>query len=418
MFVIDKVKTYSLKTEPYMNYKFLYTIPRYLEKNCILSIFIMSILLFLRKPDSFLNPQFWAEDGFLFFKEAFYNPFSSIMNPYAGYLHLIPRLIASIGSMAPIKNIPFFYNFICFILYLIIGNYIFNERLNLKYKFLFIFSIILVPVSSEIYLTLSHIQWFTSLFLILIFLQNKPTKGIHSFSDFIILFLCGLTGPFIIIFIPLYWLKAIKEKSSHNYWIFFVSLLLALVQFYHIYHSKFLPDPSIINTTDNLIKLIGFRFFGALFFGKNLAYFFPSYILMILSIALIPLLILLSKFDKNKLYILLSFQYLIITITLATLFRFKNDIHLLIAIGNGDRYFFIPYILIYWSMFICFNDENATVNKIIIFLLVLTIFSFSQNYKSQKFIDYDWENQSKNIYSKNVKEIPINPKGMTIKFKT
>ena len=45
--------------------------------------------LFFRRPDAFLNPQFWAEDGTVFFKSNFYNA-PSFFTPSAGYLHFIP----------------------------------------------------------------------------------------------------------------------------------------------------------------------------------------------------------------------------------------------------------------------------------------------------------------------------------------
>ena len=50
------------------------------------------IVIISRRPDAILNPQFWAEDGSVFYAQA-YNKgiINSLFLPYAGYLHAVPR---------------------------------------------------------------------------------------------------------------------------------------------------------------------------------------------------------------------------------------------------------------------------------------------------------------------------------------
>jgi len=64
---------------------------------------VIAAILILRRPDAVLNPQFWAEDALIFFKDALLHPFAdTVFRPYAGYLHVIPRLIAA----ATVRTIP------------------------------------------------------------------------------------------------------------------------------------------------------------------------------------------------------------------------------------------------------------------------------------------------------------------------
>src|ERR1019366_4560833 len=51
------------------------------------------LILFARRPESFLHPQFYAEDGAVFYVGAHRDPWGSILTPYAGYLHLASRLV-------------------------------------------------------------------------------------------------------------------------------------------------------------------------------------------------------------------------------------------------------------------------------------------------------------------------------------
>jgi hypothetical protein len=68
---------------------------------------IAFLLLALRRPDALVNPQLWAEDGVIFFREDLQFGFwHSLITPYAGYLHAIPRLIAGLTSNLPARFVP------------------------------------------------------------------------------------------------------------------------------------------------------------------------------------------------------------------------------------------------------------------------------------------------------------------------
>ncbi len=56
-------------------------------------------LLALRDTDAFLRPDFWAEDGRAFFRGWNMFGWSSFIEPYAGYLHLIPRIVAAAAGV-------------------------------------------------------------------------------------------------------------------------------------------------------------------------------------------------------------------------------------------------------------------------------------------------------------------------------
>ncbi len=69
------------------------------------------LLFVLRRPDVLANPQLWAEDGAVFFLEDLRLGFwHALITPYAGYLHLIPRLIAGVSSILPARVVPVSFN--------------------------------------------------------------------------------------------------------------------------------------------------------------------------------------------------------------------------------------------------------------------------------------------------------------------
>lgn len=64
-----------------------------------------------RRPDAVTLPQFWAEDGAIFYQPAFDGRNAEVFfTPWAGYLHIFPRLIAWGTSLAPPEWAPTLFN--------------------------------------------------------------------------------------------------------------------------------------------------------------------------------------------------------------------------------------------------------------------------------------------------------------------
>src|SRR5579872_3939418 len=60
------------------------------------------LLLFLRRPDALLNPQFFAEDGVVFFHDQLlFGLWESLWIPHGGYLLIVQRLTAWWASFFP-----------------------------------------------------------------------------------------------------------------------------------------------------------------------------------------------------------------------------------------------------------------------------------------------------------------------------
>ena len=57
-----------------------------------------AVLLALRKPWALHTPQLWAEDGSIFLTQDEQMGIRAWVEPYNGYLHILPRLIAWFAS--------------------------------------------------------------------------------------------------------------------------------------------------------------------------------------------------------------------------------------------------------------------------------------------------------------------------------
>src|SRR5258708_12821630 len=66
------------------------------------------LILFSRRPDAILNPQFYAEDGTYWYADAYHFGFRCLFIPEAGYLLTVPRLLALFTPFFPFSFLPFF----------------------------------------------------------------------------------------------------------------------------------------------------------------------------------------------------------------------------------------------------------------------------------------------------------------------
>ncbi|MGA7937436.1 MAG: hypothetical protein WCA35_28050, partial [Kovacikia sp.] len=70
----------------------------------LLVFLIAFALLVLRQPGSVFNAQFWAEDGTIFYANAYnLGAIHSLFLPYAGYLCFVQRLVASFIQLFPLE---------------------------------------------------------------------------------------------------------------------------------------------------------------------------------------------------------------------------------------------------------------------------------------------------------------------------
>ena len=200
------------------------------DNTLFLTLLALATILFFRRPDMLLNPQFWEEDGAIFFRQNYESGFNALFIPYAKYIHLIPRLVAYVASFFPVALAPAIYAYATLAMTLGIGAKLMSSRLELPYKPLLVVAIALVPTGGEVILNLTNIHWYSALLLTALVLQKPPTTRGQMTSDFILLGLAGLTGPFIIAFAPLFLLRWVVRWDNYSTYLACGALLLAGIQ--------------------------------------------------------------------------------------------------------------------------------------------------------------------------------------------
>lgn len=172
-----------------------------------LTAFLCFVEIFLRRPGTLLYAQPWAEDGGVFISQGLRYGFQSMLLPYAGYLHLIPRLVAlfaiavSQWSGSGIVLVPFLMNFTAIILAaMAVASIVtpsFDWLTPRKYRILLAIGILAAPYSPSIFGTITDIQWFLGVYQFFWAWKILATgRGPQSVWTLIAIGCAGLSGPF------------------------------------------------------------------------------------------------------------------------------------------------------------------------------------------------------------------------------
>lgn len=80
---------------------------------CFAIFAVACIIVIFRRPDAVFHAQFFAEDGKVWFADAYnHGWWQTLFWTYNGYLHLLPRLAAALALIAPVVYAPFTQNLI------------------------------------------------------------------------------------------------------------------------------------------------------------------------------------------------------------------------------------------------------------------------------------------------------------------
>jgi hypothetical protein len=378
------------------------------------------LLLWVRKPDAFHNPQFWAEDGFIFFSQQVQLGARAHLEPYAGYFNAVPRLVASVADLLPYRYAPAAYNAAALLLTLALVWKLYSPRLGLRWPPLFALAVALVPhPGGEVFVCLANVQWILALLLLTVTLQRSPETRAQTIGDAGIVLLTGLTGPFILLALPLLMVKlmvkAWRSRSrldvlTMNLAVLAVGAAAAAVQLWTLLHAP-IDEPTRLAPAPGVWgRLVGARLTGTLFLGP-LAYDLPPLVLCGAGIGLLAGILWALRCSPEALERAGFCLFFAAAVVAATFVKFAESPGLLVPQAAGARYFFIPSVAVAWCLLLVVSSTRGVPRgAALIALLAILGSSLLSGFRSPPLEDFRWEEQAARIGGPE-KElwIPINP---------
>ena len=342
-------------------------------------LFFGVILALLRIPDlGYIQNSLWAEDGSLFFREAVSNGFSSLFSPYAGYLHLYPRIVALISSYISISLTPYLY-FMAWVASCMFAIYVIlrqAKRFNrgLLSSMLLISAVLLQPNSGDVFYTITNSQWLISAAMI-IWACSSCVERV-TLIEWCGLLICALTGPFVILLVPAMLLRVLVLKDFRTRKAVYVTIFLcAAIQMLCVSFSGRIQSAPLDQSLEHWLQAFYVFFsFGeitrSVVFSIAAAVFWVLYILSLFGL-----------YKAGRIELLLKSFTILLTagiVFAAGLATKRYDPLVLHPLMDGSRYYFPAYTMIFFAAFISASEKKTLRVVMLALVTAIGINSFSK----------------------------------------
>ncbi|MES2693514.1 MAG: hypothetical protein V4773_08580 [Verrucomicrobiota bacterium] len=314
-----------------------------------LTLLVCAIILAARRPELICNPQFWAEDGACFFFQAWEFGARTLIEPYAGYLHTTQRIVAAVTVQFDPRWAPTFFVAATMGLTLYVAARTQSSRFPFRPHVTYALAITLVPDTFEVLLFLVNVQWVLAAGFLLLLISSDPRSGWQYAHDIIAACILGLTGPFSVLFLPLFLWRAFQRRTRASFILAGIVCVSAAIQVWTIWRNPVgLPVHRI--ATESLLAVPGMRIVGSLFFGTWVPPDYPLVVETCLGVfgvvAITALAVRSDGARPERIWLGCAFFALLA----ASLFRCRYVLPDLCHATYGSRYFFPTQLIFIWLL--------------------------------------------------------------------
>jgi hypothetical protein len=198
-------------------------------------VVLAACLLFFRASVRLKYAALHHEDGQIFLSQAHNMGVAAFVQPYAGYLHLIPRIIAAVLEPFPVIWAPVQYAVAGLFVHLVMLTPALSARLEwiisgpMLRAVLFALLCVMPPLW-EVLGNIANLVFVGGISLLLLMLSDDPRSRVGRVGELAAVAALGLSGPLIALFVPWFVWRWRRTRSRHGLAVAGVAVATALVQ--------------------------------------------------------------------------------------------------------------------------------------------------------------------------------------------
>ena len=241
-----------------------------------LLLYLAAVMLVAsRRPDGITNPQFWAEDGTVWFAQAYnHGALSALLSPWTGYVQTFSRLVAAVSLLVPFRDAPLVFNVAAVLAQALAPFFLASSRLasvipDRRLRLLAAVLWIGAPNGFEIQSNVTNAQTHLALLSLLIVLADAPPTRAWATFDVGALLLGGLSGPTCVLLVPVATLAWLRDRHHWRLVVLGTILVPATIQLsvYLATGGAGREHTALGATVVRLVQIIGGQVFLAGMFG-------------------------------------------------------------------------------------------------------------------------------------------------------
>lgn len=376
-------------------------------------------LLIAHKPWALTKPQLWAEDGCVHLLDNEQLGLRAFLTPYRGYLHTLPRLIAWLAShTVDIAYWPAFYSSAALLVTFLLFLRLASPRCDLPGKTWLVLSFPLAAHTGEVFFNITNLHWITGFFLLLQAVLPRPVTWTQRLGDLALVFLVGLSGPFVILFLPLFAWRFLRERNADTLAALLVAGACAAIQGYFVKTTgaAYFAQPAEPFSLVKMLTIASSRLAVWPLFGTHVATTLPWLAQRVVGTGFIALLLVWALRPHPRRWLRAQLVTAFVLFTTIVLYRTRPDSWAEPDLVNADSYFFIPRLLLVWLLIWEFDALPRAVALTARWLCVFAVLLELPDHVKPALKDLHWEKYCDAIRRGVPAQIPIQPDGWVIQY--
>lgn len=380
-------------------------------------IALCAAVLGLRRAEAWSNPQFWAEDG-VFYARARIAGSHAFLETMGGYLHTVLRAVAAVAARADPAWAPAIFVAAATAATLYVAGLAISGRSNLpRFAGFSALAVVLVPETHEVLLNLVNLQWVLGAGLILVLLSSEPLRPGQRAHDFVAAAAMGMTGPFCIILLPLFLLRAARRRTKASF------LLCAIVGACAVVQALMLrsePASPLYGAQGSIpyrfiLPIIGRRIGGSILMGSLLGPDTDQVIGSLVGLMTLAGVAFLAFRPGLHRTVRTGLGLAFFLMLAGTLYRASNGFFLFFTPETRARYVYIPQLLAIWLL-ITAAAQPGRAGRICAFLCAWALLVNLPRLHEPAYRDLHWRDYAARIRAGEAVSIPINPRGFRVEL--
>jgi hypothetical protein len=346
------------------------------------AVFLIALFaVFTRLPGALLHAQFFAEDGWVWYQQA-YNLgwWRSLPITHGGYLQTLPRLVAGVSLLFPMQWAPLVMNVAGAVIQVLPVTALLSRRCApwgpMPLRMLMAALYLAVPNAPEVHVVITNAMWHLALLQLLLALSYPPRSWQGRTVDTLVFTVGSVSGPFSLLLLPctaVYWWVRRQRWTLAVLGIMFLGSTLQVLSFLHSVRN---PEAAPLGANSfALLRIIAGNIFVDSMTGGGGPFLSVS---MLLAGAAGGFAVLFCGWRSAPLPGKLAIVFAILVL-LASL---KDPLVLVsliprwevLANATGIRYWFLPSLMFLWSVAWCaWGDKSVLLRYAAAGILLLTL---------------------------------------------
>jgi hypothetical protein len=373
---------------------------------------LCAAVLALRRAEAFGNPQFWAEDIY-FYQRAYLLGWNAFLEPFAGYLDIVVRVIAHVAGSVDPHLAPAVFVWGAAAATLCVASRTLSARCPLPhFAGLCALAVVLVPDTYEVLLNLANLQWVLGVGLILLLISGDPAGRWQWVHDAVAAAALGLTGPFCILLLPFFAWRAWRRRTRASSTLAAIIGVCALMQGYLV-----ITEPPTLAATPDfsagpllLLPAIARRVGGSLLMGSLLGPDTDQVIGTFAGLATLAGVAYLSLRPSRLRSVNVVLGLVFAALLASAFLRTRHALGLYFVSHADSRYVYIPQLIAIWLLISAAVERNS-ISGICAALAVWTLAVNIPRLREDAYTDMHWGVYADRMLAGEAVTVPTNPPG-------